>query len=75
MVQGLKKVDGIQTTDGKLFTDFTEAASHQMELNFEKALEVFAHNHFYNGMEKSAIVNVIKENREELLAVLKTGQL
>lgn len=66
----MTKVQAIKTTDGKLFEDAGQAADHQAQINMKEGLEKFADEHFYNGMDRESVINIITSFRKELLAII-----
>ena len=60
-----------KTTDGKIFVNEKEAKKHESLYDLKTHITSFVESYCWNSMLKSDIENVIFENYEELLVILK----
>lgn len=61
---------GWETVDHHFFTDRKAAEDHQKALERHMSLEEFVREHAWRDMPEQALVRVLEENREQLLAIL-----
>lgn len=66
----MKTIKAYKTIDGKVFENYDEAVAHDKKVRFETDLKKFVDEMCYNGMDKHAIFDILKENVEELRAIM-----
>lgn len=66
----MEEITVFKTNDGKFFEDKKEAEKHEVENKIDELLTNIVDLHLYPGMNKEAVVQFIKDNRETLFSIL-----
>lgn len=69
----MKTITAYKTSDGRVFEIESEAKVHEGKMEFEKRLNRFlvSNDICRSNISSGEVLNLISENREELLKILK----
>lgn len=67
----VEEVKAYKTSDGKMFTNPNEAATHEREIVLRAKIEEFVDRHYFSGVTRSDVSDILIENSDELIKILK----
>ncbi len=70
-IMAIEEVKMFKTKDGKTFELESDAINHEEEVIIKEKLEAFVDEHFYSGISKFDITDILYENPDELIKIFK----
>jgi len=65
----MKKIEAIETRDGKIFKDLSEAQIHNAELELKEQVNILVTRECYSGMGSTDVYDFILENTAEITKI------